>query len=115
MLFQLVLKKIVQKRTVFGFTESWSRDQEMQKAYTLLLVVLLITFLYFTIHTQYQITFRADTKSYPVECGHLSAMWLSTFLTRSARRSFCPLQKSRQNHRSYVWTEALSGVVFVRA
>ena len=38
----------------------------MQKAYTLLLVVLLITFLYFTIHTEYQITFRADTESYPV-------------------------------------------------
>ena len=26
-----------------------------------------------------------------------------------------PLQKSRRNHRSYVWTEALSGMVFVPA
>ena len=33
---------------------------------TLLLAVLLITFLNSTIHTQYQITFRADTESYPV-------------------------------------------------
>ena len=34
-------------------------------------------------------------------------------LSGSARRSFTPLQKSRQNHRSYAWTEALSGVIFV--
>ena len=33
---------------------------------TLLLAVLLITFLNSTIHTEYQITFRADTESYPV-------------------------------------------------
>ena len=33
---------------------------------TLLIAVLLITFLNSTIHTEYQITFRADTESYPV-------------------------------------------------
>ena len=40
---------------------------------------------------------------------HLSDMWLST------SEIFAPLQKPRQNHRSYVWTEALSGMVFVHA
>ena len=34
-------------------------------------------------------------------------------LQRSARRSLAPSQKSRQNHRPNVWTEALSGVVYV--
>ena len=34
-------------------------------------------------------------------------------LLRSARRSFASLQKSRQNHGSYVWIEALSSMVFV--
>ena len=33
--------------------------------------------------------------------------------SRSARHSFAPLQKSRLNHRSFVWKEALSGVVFI--
>ena len=32
-----------------------------------------------------------------------------------AWRSIAALQKSRWNHRSYVWTEALSGMVFVPA
>ena len=36
-------------------------------------------------------------------------------LSRSARRSFALLQKSRRNHRPDVWTEALSGMVFVPA
>ena len=37
-------------------------------------------------------------------------------LWRSARRSFASLQKSRRNHRSYMWTKALvSGLVFVLA
>ena len=34
-------------------------------------------------------------------------------LWRSARRGAASLQKSRQNHRSYVRTDALSSVVFV--
>ena len=34
---------------------------------------------------------------------------------RSTPRGFAPLQKQRRNHRSYVWTEALSGMVFVPA
>ena len=38
-------------------------------------------------------------------------MWNS----RSTRRRFSPLQKSRQNHGSYVWTEALSDMVFLPA
>ena len=33
MLFQLVLAKFFQKWTVLMFTESWSRDQVMQRAY----------------------------------------------------------------------------------
>ena len=33
-------------------------------------------------------------------------MWLSAFEIGA------PLQKSRQNHRSYVWTGGLSGMVF---
>ena len=35
LLFQLVLTKSFQKWTVFVFTESWSRDQVMQRAYYL--------------------------------------------------------------------------------
>ena len=31
---------------------------------------------------------------------------------RSTPRGFAPLQKQRRNHRSYVWTEALYGMVF---
>ena len=34
-------------------------------------------------------------------------------LSRSALHSFARLQKSRRNHRSCVWTEALSSIVFV--
>ena len=34
--------------------------------------------------------------------------------TRSARRSFVPLQKSRRNQRSYMWTEALSGIAWTQ-
>ena len=44
---------------------------------------------------------------------NLSDTWLSTLEIGAARRSFPPLQKWRQNHRSYVWTEALSGKAFV--
>ena len=36
-------------------------------------------------------------------------------LQRSARRSFAPLSILRQNHRFYVWTVALPGMVFVPA
>ena len=36
-------------------------------------------------------------------------------LNRSARRSFAPSQKSRRHNRSCVWTEALSGMIFVAA
>ena len=35
--------------------------------------------------------------------------------TPLGRRSFAPLQKSLQNHRSYMLTEAVSGMVFVPA
>ena len=34
---------------------------------------------------------------------------------RSARPSFAPSQKSCRSDRSYVWTEALSGMIFSRA
>ena len=36
-------------------------------------------------------------------------------LSRPARRSFAPLRKLRWNHRSYVWTETPSGMIFVPA
>ena len=36
-------------------------------------------------------------------------------LQRSTQRSFAPSQKSRRNNRSYVSTEALPDVIFVRA
>ena len=44
---------------------------------------------------------------------NLSDMKRSTF--EMARRSFAPFQKSRQNHRSCLWTEALSGMISVQA
>ena len=37
------------------------------------------------------------------------------FTLEKAWRSIAALQKSRWNHRSYAWTEALSGMVFVPA
>ena len=40
---------------------------------------------------------------------NLSDMWRSRFETR---RSFTPLQKYCLNHRSYVWTETLPGIMF---
>ena len=40
-------------------------------------------------------------------------MWLSSL--EITRRSFAPLQKSRRHNRSRVWTEALSGMIFVPA
>ena len=42
-------------------------------------------------------------------------MWLSTFEISAARRSFAPSQKSRRHSRSFVWTEALSDMIFVAA
>ena len=35
-------------------------------------------------------------------------------LKSSAQRTFAPLQKSRRNHRSYVWTESLSSMATCR-
>ena len=46
-------------------------------------------------------------------------MWRRTYpiceasISRSAPLSLKPLQKSRRNHRSYVWTEAISGYGFI--
>ena len=57
----------------------------------------------------FQTWFSCMRKSYPVECEHLTDVWLSTL------EIFAQLKKSRQNHRSYVWTEALFGMVFVHA
>ena len=42
-----------------------------------------------------------------------SDVWRSTFTMGVAWRSFAPLQKLRWNHRSHMWTEALSGRVFL--
>ena len=52
---------------------------------------------------------------------HCTEVWHRTYpiynapLSRSARRSLTPLHKSHRNHRQYVWTEALSGIIFVPA
>ena len=40
----------------------------------------------------------ADTESYPLQCAHLSDMWLSTGWL--SRRSFAPLKKSRRLEKS---------------
>ena len=65
------------------------------------------------VFTLLRIAFRAGTKSYPVSRVTICALCDST-LRRSAQR-FAPLQKSRRNHRSYVWTEALSGMIVAPA
>ena len=59
----------------------------------------------------------------PDACSHCTKMWqrhiqdssFSDTLQRSARRGFAPIQKSCRDHRPCVWTEALSGMVFVPA
>ena len=57
----------------------------------------------------------------PSTCSHCAKVWHRTSpicdaqVSRAAQRSFALLQKSRRNHRSYVWTEALSSMVFVTA
>ena len=59
----------------------------------------------------------------PDACSHCTKMWHQKMsypvfvatLQRSARRGFAPIQKSCRNHRSCVWKEALSGMVFVPA
>ena len=65
-----------------------------------------------------------STKGWTATAKHLKTLWqrvAETYpicenpLSISARRSLAPPQKSRQNHRSYVWTEALPGMVFVSA
>jgi len=64
----------------------------------------------------YLVWFSCWRKSYLVSgYEHLSDMWLSSLEIGTARRGYASLQKSRRNHRSYVWTEALSGMVFVPA
>ena len=50
-------------------------------------------------------------------CFYCSKVWHRTYsisealLWRSARRSSAPLQKLHRNHRSYVWTESLYGMI----
>ena len=57
------------------------------------------------------IHFRYGPNTFP----HYTRLWHKTYqicvapLPRSARRCYAPLQKSRQNHRSYVWAEAWYG------
>ena len=52
----------------------------------------------------------------PNTCSHCARLWHRTYpicdapLWKSARRSLARSQKSRWNHCSYVWTEALSGI-----
>ena len=52
----------------------------------------------------------------PNSCSHCTTVWPKTGpLCHAARRSLAPPQKSRRHNRSFVWTEALSGMIFLRA
>ena len=56
-----------------------------------------------TVRILYQFTLqRSVTETYPMR---------DDLPSRSARRSFAPWQKYCLNHRSYVWTEALPGIM----
>ena len=69
----------------------------------------------FTLYIPDSFSCQHETKIYPV-CNtpeHLSDMWLSTL--QSGEEQLRSLQKSRRTHRSCVWTEALSVMVFVPA
>ena len=54
-------------------------------------------------------------------CLNFTKVWHRTYpiwntpLSRTAPRSFATLQKSRRNHRSCMWTVALSGMISVQA
>ena len=56
----------------------------------------------------------------PSRSAHCIKVWGKTYSICDAafswleRRSFALSQKSRRHNRSYVWTEALSGMIFVR-
>ena len=57
----------------------------------------------------------------PNSCSHCTEVWHKTYpiydtpLPRSAWRRFAPSQKSHRHNRSSVWTEALSGMIFLAA
>ena len=57
----------------------------------------------------------------PNRCSHCTEVWHKTYpicdtpLSRSSWRRFAPSQKSRRHKRSSVWTEALSGMIFLAA
>ena len=50
----------------------------------------------------------------PNRCSHCTKIWQKTY-SRSARRRFAPSQKSHRHNSFYVWTESLSGMIFVAA
>ena len=56
------------------------------------------------------VNFTSATVRIPV---HTTPKCGTVIRARLARRWFAPLEKSRRNHHSYVWKEALSGMVFV--
>ena len=47
--------------------------------------------------------------------GTKTIRYVTLHYNRRRMRNFAPLQKSRRNHRSYVWTDAPSGMVFAQA
>ena len=59
--------------------------------------------------------YRPNTRSYCTIGWHRTYPICEAPLSRSAGRSFAPLRKLRRNHRSYVWTETLSAMIFVPA
>ena len=63
--------------------------------------------------TLYRRAFCVDTKGYTVYCEHYPICDSPVY--RSAQRRFAQSEKSRRNHRSYVWTESLSSMVFLPA
>ena len=58
-------------------------------------------------------TVRMSARTVP-KCGTKPHPLCDTPLSRPTRHSFAPWQKSRGNHRSYAWTEVLSGMIFRR-
>ena len=61
---------------------------------------------------QFQYGMNACSHCY-TKVWHIAFLICDALLSRLAEHSFAPVQKSPPNHLSYVWTEALTGMVFM--
>ena len=61
---------------------------------------------------QFQYGMNACSHCY-TKVWHRAFLICDALLSRLAQHSFTPVQKSPPNHLSYVWTEALTGMVFM--